>query len=170
MLIIFCIFTPTTQTHNTMNQTIQIQDILDTIQNCNFSKEAQIELLQIVRYITLVKEHPDNICEILEQKIQLLQHPDNTPQPEIIEKACVKVKAVALILLLERMQVSRANHDLTKICKLIAFLTENSYHKIYNELQKGIILSEYHNQQIQEINKVLTELNLEITITPNKEY
>jgi len=62
----------------TMNHTINIQDILNTIPNCNFSKEAQIELLQIVRYITLVKEQPDNICEILEQKIQLLQHPQTT--------------------------------------------------------------------------------------------
>jgi len=164
-----------------MNQTIQIQDILNTIPNCNFSKEAQIELLQIVRYITLVNEQPDNICEILEQKIQLLQHPDNTTEPAVAERSrsaeaskgnvpCVKVKSVAILELLNTINAGTAHNDRTKICKLIAFLTGNSYHRIYNEFQKGITFSDFHNQQINEINKIFSELDLQITINPTKEY
>jgi len=170
-----------------MTQTINIQDILNTIPNCNFSKEAQIELLQIVRYITLIKEQPDNICEILEQRIQLLQHPDNTTEPVVAERsrsaeaslartsvradvACVKVKAVAILELLNTLNAGTAHNDRTKICKLIAFLTGNSYHRIYNEFQKGILFSDFHTQQINEINKIFAELNIEITINPTKEY
>ena len=186
------------QNTHTMEHTINIQDILNTIPNCNFSKEAQIELLQIVRYITLVNQQPENICEILEQKIQLLQHPDNTQQPAdagadaVIERSrndsadtacvkacpeqsegsipCVKVKAVAILELLNTLNAGTAHNDRTKICKLIAFLTGNSYHRIYNEFQKGILFSDFHTQQINEINKIFAELNIEITINPTKEY
>jgi len=227
MLIFFRIFTPPQQAQHkyrrrhsresgnplatnlqliAMTQTIQIQDILNTIPNCNFSKEAQIELLQIVRYITLVKEQPDNICEILEQKIQILQHPDTiatgadrslslskgvradaTTEPAVAERsrsaeaslartsvradvACVKVKSVAILELLNTLNAGTAHNDMSKISKLIAFLTGNSYHRIYNELQKGILFSDFHTQQINEINKIFSELNIPITINPTKEY
>jgi len=161
------------QNTHTMEHTINIQDILNTIPNCNFSTEAQIELLQIVRYITLVKEQPDNICEILEQRIQLLQHSDSVTQPEVAEVAnipCVKVRAVAILELLNTMNAGTAHNDRTKICKLIAFLTGNSYHRIYNDLQKGVFFSDFHAQQINEINKIFAELNIEITINPTKGY
>jgi len=182
-----------------MNHTINVTDILNTIPNCNFSKEAQIELLQIVRYITLVKEQPDNICEILEQKIQILQHPevaagadvhvraDAADEPAAAERsrsaeaslartsvradvACVKVKSVAILELLNKLNAGTAHNDRTKICKLIAFLTGNSYHRIYNELQKGILFADFHTQQINEINKIFAELNIPITIQPDTEY
>jgi len=145
-----------------MNYTINVTDILNTIPNCNFSKEAQIELLQIVRYITLIKEQPDNICEILEQKIQLLQHPDNTAEPAVAELVeatkdnipCVKIRAVAILELLNTLNAGTAHNDRTKICKLIAFLTGNSYHRIYNETKKGITFTNYHTKDITEINKI----------------
>ena len=186
------------KTQNTMNETINIQDILNTIPNCNFSKEAQIELLQIVRYITLVNQQPENICEILEQKIQLLQHPDNTQQPAdvgadaVIERSrndsadtacvkacpeqsegsipCVKVKTIAILELLKKMNAGTAHNDMSKISKLIAFLTGNGYTRIYSELRKGISFTNYHTKDINEINNIFAELNLEITINPDKEY
>jgi len=190
--IIFRIFTPSTQTHNTMNQTIQIQDILDVLEHNSIPIEKQIEVLEILSLALYTRDHADDPSGILDHKIQLLRQLIEDAKPESADTAgadqslslrctepveatkgdtaCIKVKAITILLLLEKLQISRANHDLTKICRLIAFLTDNSYRKIYAELQKGIILSEYHTQQIQQINKILTELNLETTIQPNKEY
>jgi len=68
------------------------------------------------------------------------------------------------------MQLGAAHNDLTKICKLIAFLTGNSYNSIYNETQKGIYFSKFHSKQIDEVNKILKELNVSISIDINKQY
>ena len=68
------------------------------------------------------------------------------------------------------MQLGTAHNDLTKICKLIAFLTGNSYNSIYNEMQKGIHFSKFHSKQIDEANKILENLNASISIDKNKQY
>lgn len=68
------------------------------------------------------------------------------------------------------MQLGTAHNDLTKICKLIAFLTGNSYNNIYNETQKGIYFTDFHTKQIDEVNKILEELNASISIDKNKQY
>jgi len=153
-----------------MNETINIQDILDVLEHNSIPPEKQIEVLEVLSLALYTRDHPNDPSGILDHKIQILKQSDDAVQSDVADVACIKVKAITILLLLEKLQVSRANHDLTKICRLIAFLTDNSYRKIYAELQKGIILSEYHNQQIQEINKILTELNLETTIQLDKEY
>lgn len=68
------------------------------------------------------------------------------------------------------MQLGAAQNDLTKICKLIAFLTGNSYNSIYNELQKGIYFSKTHRHYIDEANKLLEELTASISIDKDKQY
>jgi len=83
---------------------------------------------------------------------------------------CVKIRAVAILELLNKINAGTAHNDRTKICKLIAFLTGNSYHRIYNETKKGITFTNYHTKAIEEINNIFSELNLEITINPDKEY
>jgi len=156
-----------------MNETINIQDILNVLEHNSIPLEKQIEVLEVLSLALYTRDHPNDASGIIERKIQLLLQLIENTQPdttEVAETACIKVKAITILLLLEKLQISRANHDLTKICRLIAFLTDNSYRKIYAELQKGIILSEYHNQQIQQINKILSELNLETTINPDKNY
>jgi len=68
------------------------------------------------------------------------------------------------------MQLGPAQNDLTKICKLIALLTGNSYKSIYNELQKDISFSKFHSKQIDEANKILKDLNTSISIAKDKQY
>jgi hypothetical protein len=84
--------------------------------------------------------------------------------------AYIKVKTVAILELLKEMKLGAAYNDRTKISKLIAFLTGNSPKKIYNEMQKGITLTKYHNQQIEEINKIFKELNIRISICKDNQY
>jgi hypothetical protein len=71
---------------------------------------------------------------------------------------------------LKQLQLGTAHNDLSKICKLISFLTGNSYNSIYNELQKGVFFSNYHKKQIDEANKIIAELNASISIDKNKQY
>jgi hypothetical protein len=82
----------------------------------------------------------------------------------------IKVRSVVLLELLKKMQLGAAQNDLTKICKLIAFLTGNSYNSIYNERQKGVYFSKTHSRHIDEANKLLIELNTSISIDKNKQY
>ncbi|MDR1198163.1 MAG: hypothetical protein LBK94_04010 [Prevotellaceae bacterium] len=144
----------------------------------NFSNQKQIELLQIINYALYKKEYPQDLCGILDRKIQILQQP-----PEASEKdnpdacteqsrsiASIKVRSVVILELLKQMQLGTVHNDLTKICKLIAFLTGNSYNSIYNEMQKGIYFSKFHGKQIDEANKILEELNASISINKNKQY
>jgi hypothetical protein len=58
-------------------------------------------------------------------------------------------------------------NDHTKICKLIAFITGNSYNNTYNELQKGAFFSNYHKKEIQGANKLFVGLNSSISIDKN---
>jgi hypothetical protein len=41
-----------------------------------FSNQKQIELLQILNYALYKKQYPQDLCGILDKKIQLLQQPD----------------------------------------------------------------------------------------------
>ena len=72
--------------------------------------------------------------------------------------------------ILDILAQNNFSNDLSKICKLIARITGNSYRKIYNELQKGICFSEFHNKEIEEVNKIFSELNLSISISKDKFY
>ena len=84
--------------------------------------------------------------------------------------ASIKVRSVTILELLQKLQLGKAYNDLTKICKLIAFLIGNSYNSIYNEVQKGIYFTKFHSKQIDEVNKILKELNTSISIDINKQY
>ena len=72
-----------------------------------------------------------------------------------------------ILEMLKQMQLGTAHNDLSKICKLIAFFTGNSYNSIYNEAQKGIYFTKFHSKQIGEANKILEELNASISIDIN---
>jgi cell division protein FtsL len=111
-------------------------------------------------------QHKGNIAQQISDEIELIQR---TKELSILEQdspdtAKMKVKAFALFEFLKANGISTANHDLTKICKFIAFMLGNSYHNIYKELQKGITFKKCHHQQIDEINKIFAELNIYISI------
>ena len=136
----------------------------------NFSNQKQIELLQIIDLALLQKDYSKNIHSIIERKIQLLQQPFEPPEQDNASVAPVKVRSVVILEMLKQMQLGTAYNDLSKICKLIAFLTGNSYSNIYNELQKGVSFSKNHSRHIDEANKILAELNASFSIDKNKEY
>jgi hypothetical protein len=116
------------------------------------------------------KHYPKDTCGIVEKKIQLLQQPTETPEKVNPDVASIKVRSVVILEMLKKMQLGMAHNDLTKICKLIAFLTGNSYKGIYNEIQKGVYFSTFHGKQIDEANKILKELNASISIDINKQH
>ena len=117
-------------------------------------------LQQISDEIELIKRTK----ELLNTEIQ---------EVETIEKsntASIKLRSVIILQILKKMQAGTAHNDLTKICKLIAFLTGNSYNSIYNELQKGVYFSNFHSKQVDEANKILSELNITISIDKDIQY
>lgn len=136
----------------------------------NFSNQKQIELLQILNFALYKKQYPQDTCGILERKIQILQQPCETPEKDNPNAVSIKVRSVVILEMLKQMQLGTAHNDLSKICKLIAFLTGNSYNSIYNEVQKGIYFTKFHSKQIDEANKILEELNALISIDINKQY
>jgi len=133
-------------------------------------------------YLTRYKQAKNrgNILQQISDEIDLIKRTKElsnagTQTAETVEKdnpdvASIKVRSVVILEILKKMQLGTAHNDLTKICKLIAFLTGNSYNSIYNEIQKGIHFSKYHSRQIDEANKILEELNACITIDKHKQY
>ena len=141
----------------------------------NFSNQKQVELLQILNYALYKKHYLHGTCGLIKKKIQILQQPAESPNKDNPDEqgrspASIKVRSVVILEILKQLHLGTAHNDLTKICKLIAFLTGNSYNNIYNEIQKGIHFSNFHSKQIDEINKILKELNASIAIDKNKQY
>jgi len=156
---------------NTNASTIDANDILEVMSQHNMPNQKQIELLQIVDFILFKKQYPENTCGIIERKIKLLEQTEQeTVEKENPNIASIKVRSVVILELLRYIQLGPAQNDLSKICKLTAFLTGNSYNSIYNEMQKGICFSKFHNKQIDEANKILEEINASISIDINKQY
>jgi hypothetical protein len=114
-------------------------------------------------------------CQLEIDKIRQLQALNVSAEEDTAEKdsgqiAPVKVRSVVLLELLKKMQLGTAQNDLTKICKLIAFVTGNSYNNIYNEMQKGIFFGKSHGKYIEEANKLLSDINASISINKDKQY
>jgi len=132
-------------------------------------------------YLTRFKQAKSkgNILQQINDEIELIKRTkelSNTEKPAVAtdkentDVASIKVRSVVILELLKKMQLGTAHNDLSKICKLIAFLTGNSYNSIYNEMQKGVYFSNFHSKQIDEANKILAELNSSISIDKNKQY
>jgi hypothetical protein len=119
-----------------------------------------------------------NISQQISDEIELikrtkeLSNAEKTNIPTVEENAAIplKVRSVVILELLKKLQLGTTQNDLTKICKLIAFLTGNSYDRIYNELQKGVFFSKTHSKHIDEANKILFDLNTNISIDKDKQY
>jgi len=132
-------------------------------------------------YLTRFKQAKSkgNILQQINDEIELIKRtkelssiekPATVTDKENTDVASIKVRSVVILELLKKIQLGTAHNDLTKICKLIAFLTGNSYNNIYNEIQKGVNFSKFHSKQIDEANKILAELNASISIDKNKQY
>ena len=125
-------------------------------------------------YLTHYKQahSKGNIVRQITDEIDLIH---KTKELSNIEKtdegvASIKVRSVVILELLTKMQLGTAHNDLSKICRLIAFLTGNSYNSIYNDMKKGVNFSNFHSQQIDEANEILKSLNTSISIRKTKQY
>ncbi|MDR1756997.1 MAG: hypothetical protein LBR65_08615 [Culturomica sp.] len=143
---------------------------MEALEQNNFPNQKQVDLLRLLNYALFKKQYPQDLCGILDRKIQLLQQPTETSEKDHQDVASIKVRSVIILELLNKLQLGTAYNDLSKICKLIAFLIGNSYNNIYNQLQKGIYFCQFHTKQIDEANKILSDLNTSISIDKNKQY
>jgi len=52
---------------------IDINDFLEVLERSNFSNQKKIDLLEIINYTLCVNRCPQDICSIIDRKIQLLK-------------------------------------------------------------------------------------------------
>ena len=105
------------------------------------------------------------------ERTKALTDQENVEIPTESEKgASSKVRAVVIMEMLKQMGKGKSANDLSAICRLVSFLTNQSEKKLYNEAQKGILLSSYHDAEISQANEILKSLNISISIEKNKDY
>lgn len=76
----------------------------------------------------------------------------------------LKVKCLLLESLLQEIGVDIHNVDQTKIARLAAYLFGVTEKKAYKIIQPGIGVGEYHEEEIERVNKFLSDLGLAISI------
>ena len=139
----------------------------------NFSTQKQVELLQILNYALYKKQYPQDLCGILDRKIQILQQATETPEKDNSEKSRTKrtqkVTTDVLMSLLQKSGISAVSDDKAKMARLIAYLTDFSEEKIRQRLSITDELTSYHREEIETVNKILAELNSDISIKYNKQ-
>lgn len=132
-------------------------------------------------YLTRYRQarNKGNILKQIEDEIELtkrtrdLVSPAGKDEPEQESKEpkpALKVKAAVVMEILNLLGKGKSQNDLSKICRLVAFLTGGSVDKIYNDAQRGILLTKYHQKDIDAVNQILVDLNLGISIKKDKEY
>ena len=139
----------------------------------NFSTQKQVELLQIINYALYKKQYPQDLCGILDRKIQILQQATKTPEKDNSEKSGTKrtqkVTTDVLMSLLQKSGISAVSDDKAKMARLISYLTDFSEEKIRQRLSTTDELTSYHREEIETVNKILAELNSDISIKYNKQ-
>lgn len=134
-----------------------------------YYQEYQTRYKQAQNQGDMLKQIEDEIKLI--ERTKALTDQDNVEIPTESEKgASSKVRAVVIMEMLKQMGKGKSTNDLSAICRLVSFLTNQSEKKLYNEAQKGILLSSYHDVQISQVNEILKSLNISISIEKNKDY
>ena len=153
--------------------TIDVTDLIDVLAQNNFSNQKQIELLQIVNYALYKKHYPQDHCGIIERKIKILQQPPETPENINSEKSGIKrtqkVTTDVLMALLQKSGISSVSDDKAKMARLISYLTDFSEEKIRQRLSNPDELTSYHREEVEALNKILSELNCDVSIKYNKQ-
>ena len=134
-----------------------------------FYQEYQTRYKQAQNQGDILKQIEDEIKLI--ERTKALTDQENVEIPTESEKgASSKVRAVVIMEMLKQMGKGKSANDLSAICRLVSFLTNQSEKKLYNEAQKGILLSSYHDAEISKANEILKSLNISISIEKNKDY
>jgi hypothetical protein len=134
-----------------------------------YYQEYQTRYKQAQNQGDILKQIEDEIKLI--ERTKALTDQDNVEISTENEKgASSKVRAVVIMEMLKQMGKGKSANDLSAICRLVSFLTNQSEKKLYNEAQKGILLGSYHDAEISQINEILKSLNISISIEKNKDY
>ena len=134
-----------------------------------YYQEYQTRYKQAQNQGDILRQIEDEIKLI--ERTKALTDQDNVEIPTESEKgASSKVRAVVIMEMLKQMGKGKSANDLSAICRLVSFLTNQSEKKLYNEAQKGILLSSYHDAEISQVNEILKSLNISISIEKNKDY
>ena len=130
-------------------------------------------------YLTRYKQAKSkgNILQQIEDEISLTKRTREltavsvTPNvQEETTKGSNKIRTAVILELLDKLGKGKSFNDLSKICRLVAYLTGGSYDKIYNDAQARIQFTSYHKKEIDEVNKILSDLSLGIQLKKDKEY
>ena len=99
----------------------------------------------------------------LEQRLSEKQDQDNVEDTDSNDNTA-KCKSVVLMKMLDKMGAGASVNDKTKIASLAQYFFGGSYRKLYNTIQEGIVLTNYHDKEIARVNKILSDLGLDITV------
>ena len=80
----------------------------------------------------------------------------------------LKVTSDVLIQILQKAGISTVSDDKAKIARLIGYLTAFSEEKIRQRLSNPEELTSCYKDEVENINKILKDLNISISITYNK--
>lgn len=94
----------------------------------------------------------------------------NNQSDETGTSGTTKVKTATLLQILKKAGAGKSDIDLSKLIRLIAYLTGQSYPRTYEIARKGITFSESHVDEIGEVNKLLDDIKIGISIDKDKEY
>ena len=134
-----------------------------------YYQEYQTRYKQAQNQGDILRQIEDEIKLIERTKALAVQ--ENIEIPTESEKGVSsKVRAVVIMEMLKQMGKGKSANDLSAICRLVSFLTIQSEKKLYNEAQKGILLSSYHDAEISQVNEIMKSLNISISIEKNKDY
>ncbi len=147
----------------------QADSILNPTDKLVFYKKTLTRIKQSKNKNDIVRQIEDEINYI--ESTQSIKNVQSKDIPITTEKDIpTKIKIVVIMEMLKKMNCGKDVNDLSAICRLVTLLTGKSYDNIYNEAQKGITFTNYHNEYIEKANQILSSLNTNISIKKDKEY
>ena len=164
--------------HLITEELIHITAITDDIEELKKVADQITDLneqeLFYIGYLAHYKQarHKGNIVEQIQDQIEFIKRKKEltTIEKDTTDSASMKVKSVVILELLKALQLGPAHNDLSKISRLISYLTDFSYNSVYQALKTGISLSDFHNDEIQKANTILKNLKSTISINIGKQY
>lgn len=157
--------------------------LLETVENMvsDFEKIKML-LTEKTRFLQLslteqqrIDAHFAEKCQLEIDKIQQIRSlmvnvdEESSKTTKTNTKRTFKVTSDVLLLLLQKLGVSAISDDKAKMARLISYLTGFSEEKIRQRLSNTDELTSYHKEEVETVNKILNELNFDISIEYNKD-
>ena len=133
-----------------------------------YYQEYQTRYKQAQNQGDILKQIEDEIKLIERTKALTVQDNNEIPFEKSDTKRTLKVTTDVLVLILQKAGISIASDDKAKIARLIGYITDFSDEKIRQRLSNSDELTSYHKEEVENINKILKDLNIDISMTYNK--